>query len=71
MKEWRCKICGAWISMAWLRHLHVQPREQALEELQAARERGEMPDVVIGDIVADTWTPKHATRDAPVEEPGT
>lgn len=63
MKEWRCKLCGEWVSMAFMRHLHVQERSQTLAELQAARERGETPDMVIGDVVTDTWTPEHERRD--------
>lgn len=69
MRQWRCKLCGEWVDMTWLRHLHVQEREQSLAELHAARERGEMPDVVIGDVLTETWSPNHETREAPVVPP--
>ncbi len=65
MKQWQCRLCGEWVNMTWLLHMHVQEREQSLADLKAARERGETPDVIIGDVVADTWTPEHETRECP------
>lgn len=64
MKQWRCKLCGAWIPMTYMRHHHTQERLMTVEEMRASREAGD-GSLVTADILTDTWTPQHEMRHAP------
>jgi hypothetical protein len=46
-----------------MRHQHVRPRQMTLAEMRAAREADETAN--LDEMVSDTWTPSHETREAP------
>lgn len=61
--QWRCKMCGSWVSMTYSKHIHVAPPAVSLAEMIKARE----VDIDATDTVYhfEHWTPDHETRKAP------
>lgn len=69
MMQWKCGICGNWVSMASLRHGHPKLVEPTMAEMIAARDKpgydALAPSVI---TVFDQWTANHETRRAPGNE---
>lgn len=65
MKQWKCKTCRTWVSMAYLKHFHKTKEANSVDEMVAARDKGiDLTEhVTFGD--PETWTPQHETREAP------
>lgn len=67
-REWQC-TCGAWVSMAYGRHMHhkEQTTSQAVAEMIAARERGEDIDAATEVAIDHVWFNKaFLQRDKPL-----
>lgn len=69
MMQWKCGICGKWVSMASFRHAHVTLVAPTLAEMIAARETPGA-DVLTpsANTTYDQWTANHETRRAPGNE---
>lgn len=67
-KQWQCGHCGAWVDGAWGRHVHVIETQPSLDEMRAARERGDDAAALNArsDIVTYTRTGDEPTRDKPL-----
>lgn len=69
MMQWKCELCGDWISMASMRHAHVNLVQPTMAEMIAARDMpGTDAMAVHAHTTYDTWTPSHKTRKAPGNE---
>lgn len=64
MNQWKCKLCGEWVSGIYLKHHHTIKRPATLEEMRLAREANAVLLETV-DVTEDTWTPQHEMRDGP------
>lgn len=71
MRQWQCPACLQWIGAGWWRHSHLTFGTVSVDDMIAARMRGEVDPLSHGETTVNNYmrTGKEPTREEPDGNP--